>query len=77
MRLINIIALKVFIFFIKAYQFCISPYLGANCRFYPTCSEYCVQSVNKLGIKGVFKGFFRLLRCHPFSSGGVDLPFEK
>jgi uncharacterized protein len=45
------------------------------CRYYPSCSEYTKQSVKQYGIvKGLFKGAYRILRCNPFSSGGVDLP---
>ena len=57
------------------YQIFISPILGQNCRFYPTCSQYSFQAIEKYGIvKGVFLGIKRLLRCHPFSKGGIDLP---
>ena len=45
------------------------------CPFYPSCSEYAVRSVKKYGvIKGFMKAFFRLVRCHPFTKGGVDQP---
>jgi len=47
---------------------------GYNCRFVPTCSEYAYQAVEKYGvIKGLWMGLKRVLRCHPFSKGGVDL----
>jgi len=43
------------------------------CRFYPTCSEYAYQAIKKYGVlKGGAKGFKRLLRCHPWNSGGYD-----
>jgi putative membrane protein insertion efficiency factor len=43
------------------------------CRYYPSCSEYAYQAVDKFGlIKGLFKGLRRILRCHPFSAGGYD-----
>ena len=46
-----------------------------GCKFYPTCSHYAEQSVNKYGtIKGTIKSFRRVLKCNPFSKGGVDLP---
>ncbi len=65
------IVLKV----IKFYQFFISANFGRHCRFYPTCSAYTYQAVEKYGIfKGVFKGFWRILKCGPWSRGGVDLP---
>jgi len=44
------------------------------CKYYPTCSEYTKQAINKFGfIKGVIIGIWRILRCNPFSKGGVDL----
>lgn len=47
---------------------------GYNCRFVPTCSEYAYQAVEKHGVvKGLWLGLKRILRCHPFSKGGVDL----
>ena len=66
---------KIIVKIIKFYQIVISPLLGDNCRFYPSCSEYTLKSINKYGtLKGGIKGIKRLLRCHPFSGGGVDLP---
>ncbi|MFC1663536.1 membrane protein insertion efficiency factor YidD [Patescibacteria group bacterium] len=60
---------------IKFYQKFISPYLGNNCRFYPSCSEYSFQSIKKYGISsGCQKGLKRILRCHPWNPGGIDLP---
>jgi len=62
---------------IALYQRFISPvfftYFGVNCRFYPSCSEYIKEAIEKFGIlKGSYLGFKRLLRCHPLSSGGYD-----
>lgn len=58
---------------ITFYQRYISPKLGNNCRFYPTCSEYTKQAVDKYGIiKGNLLGIYRILRCNPFSHGGID-----
>lgn len=63
------------LFFIKFYMVSISPLLGKNCRFYPSCSNYTYQAIEKYGvIKGIFKGTKRILKCHPFNKGGVDLP---
>jgi len=60
---------------IKGYQFLISPILGDNCRFYPSCSSYSIEAIKKYGLlKGGLKGCKRLLRCHPYSKGGVDKP---
>jgi len=64
---------KVLLFIIRFYQLCISPYLGRNCRFHPSCSQYMYQAIIKHGvIKGVYYGTRRLLRCHPFNKGGYD-----
>ena len=60
---------------IKGYQVFISPFLRKSCRFYPSCSSYAYASVLNYGIiKGLGKGLKRILKCHPFNSGGVDLP---
>jgi len=49
--------------------------LRKNCRFYPSCSEYTYQSIEKYGIrKGLWSGIKRILKCHPWHLGGVDLP---
>ncbi|MBU0731404.1 membrane protein insertion efficiency factor YidD [Patescibacteria group bacterium] len=73
---------KPLLFLIRVYQKTISPDHGIfsettpyGCRFHPTCSEYTYQAIEKYGIiKGVGKGSWRILRCNPFSKGGVDLP---
>lgn len=58
---------------IEFYQKKISPNLGYRCKYYPTCSEYTKQAIEKYGVlKGIFKGFIRILRCNPFSKGGYD-----
>ena len=60
---------------IKFYKHFISPSFGSNCRFYPSCSSYAFQTVEKYGIfKGLQKGFYRILKCNPFNKGGIDLP---
>ena len=64
---------KILINSIKGYQKLISPLLGKNCRFYPTCSSYTIQALEKYGIiKGLFLGLKRILKCHPFNNGGFD-----
>ena len=64
---------KVFIYIIKGYQLFISPWLPAACRYYPTCSSYCISAIEKYGAaKGLLLGAKRILRCHPFHSGGYD-----
>lgn len=65
--------------FIKFYQYCISPFLQANCRFRPTCSTYAYQSFKTYGfIKGLWFTLKRLSKCHPFGGYGYDpLPHIK
>lgn len=64
---------KIVVYLIKLYQLYISPLLGNNCRFIPTCSEYTRQAVDKYGIiKGSLKAIKRILKCHPFNYGGYD-----
>jgi len=67
---------KIFIFqIIKFYKTFVSPLLGKNCRFYPSCSDYTVLVIKKYGLlKGFKKGVWRILRCNSFNKGGVDLP---
>jgi putative membrane protein insertion efficiency factor len=58
---------------IKIYQFIISPFLGKNCRFLPTCSQYTIESVKKNGaFYGITLSIARILKCNPFFKGGVD-----
>ena len=59
--------------FIRGYQSFISPVLGPNCRFIPTCSQYTIEAVEAYGpVKGLLLGAWRLARCHPFCEGGYD-----
>lgn len=58
---------------IRFYQLIVSPLFPPSCRFYPTCSEYTLQAIEKYGlIVGSYKGLRRLLKCHPFHPGGFD-----
>jgi len=58
---------------IKAYQLIISPIIGSNCRFLPTCSEYAIESLKSYGlIKGIFLTVKRIGKCHPLGSHGYD-----
>lgn len=58
---------------IKIYKNCISPFLPNTCRFYPTCSTYAIQAIEKKGIiKGLLVAVYRISRCNPFSKGGHD-----
>ena len=64
---------KIIIKIIKFYQYLISPLLGNNCRYLPTCSEYAIESLKTYGFfKGSIKGLKRILSCHPikFLGGG-------
>jgi len=61
------------VFLIRFYQKRISPLKRPSCRFYPTCSQYAIDSIEKYGLLvGLFKAIKRILRCHPFNPGGYD-----
>ena len=71
--MLNKIITNHIIMFIKFYQFLISPILGQNCRYLPTCSEYSIQSIKKFGIfKGIFLSLRRISKCHPWGNHGYD-----
>jgi hypothetical protein len=58
---------------IRAYQRVVSPLVGSRCRYYPSCSEYAAQAIERFGIlRGLVLAGWRLLRCNPWSAGGVD-----
>ena len=62
-----------FIIIIKFYQFFISPFLGLNCRFNPTCSNYSINSLKKHGlIVGLYYSILRISKCHPWGDSGHD-----
>ena len=62
-------------YLIEFYQKTFSIYLGNNCRFYPSCSEYAKMAINKDGAsKGLIKSAWRILRCNPLNKGGIDYP---
>ena len=64
---------RIIIAIIRLYKLVISPLLGTNCRYLPTCSEYMSAAINKYGIlKGLYLGVRRLARCNPFGSHGID-----
>jgi putative membrane protein insertion efficiency factor len=60
-------------FLIQAYRYLVSPWLGTNCRYYPSCSEYASQAIAKHGAaKGSWLAAKRVCRCHPWHDGGFD-----
>ena len=68
---------KLVISIIKLYKLFISPYMGHNCRYLPTCSNYFIDSINHLGVtKGIIKGIKRLLSCHPIKLLGGGEGFD-
>ncbi len=69
MNYLKIAAIKA----IQLYRKYLSPINIRCCRFYPSCSEYTIEAIEKYGLfSGMFKGFKRILRCQPFSKGGYD-----
>lgn len=65
----------VLIFLVRIYQWTLSPIMGRQCRFEPTCSNYFIQAVQKYGaVSGSVRGAWRILRCQPFCRGGYDPP---
>ena len=64
---------KILIGFIKIYQKVLSPLTPPSCRFYPTCSHYGLEAIEKHGaLKGLWLAVCRILKCHPFHKGGFD-----
>jgi putative membrane protein insertion efficiency factor len=60
-------------FLIRAYQVALSPLLGQNCRFYPSCSHYAIEAIEEHGaLRGVWLTVKRISRCHPWHEGGFD-----
>lgn len=76
MKKISLFFRKILIKLIEIYQKYISPIIsnsGVHCKYYPTCSEYTKQAIEKYGcVLGIFKGIKRIIRCNPFSKGGYD-----
>jgi putative membrane protein insertion efficiency factor len=61
------------VFFVRAYQVGISPLLPASCRYYPSCSAYAIEALERHGAaRGSWLAARRILRCHPFRAGGFD-----
>ena len=65
-------------YLIRLYQLVLSPYLGNNCRFYPTCSNYALEAIEKKGlIVGTRMAVVRILRCNPWGGSGIDMVCKK
>jgi putative membrane protein insertion efficiency factor len=66
---------RVLIGAVRVYQWTLSPIIGRQCRFQPTCSRYFIGAVEKYGaIRGTWRGLGRICRCHPWNPGGYDPP---
>lgn len=64
---------SILLFLIRGYQLVLSPLMGSNCRYYPTCSCYTHEAIEKHGaFKGMWLGIKRISRCHPWAAGGYD-----
>jgi len=63
----------ILLLLLRAYKLGISPFLGQNCRFYPSCSEYAAEAIRQHGAgKGSLLAVRRLCKCHPWHPGGLD-----
>jgi uncharacterized protein len=64
---------RLFILLIRAYQYALSPMFGQRCKYYPTCSNYAIEALRVHGVvRGAGLAAWRIVRCNPFSNGGVD-----
>lgn len=64
---------RILLLGIRAYQIALSPYVGTQCRFHPTCSRYAVEAIERHGaLRGSWLSVRRVSRCHPWSAGGYD-----
>lgn len=73
MHYLRTLTARLLYLLIRGYQLLISPVLGSNCRFYPSCSSYTLEAIERHGpLRGSWLGIRRILRCHPFSDGGID-----
>ena len=64
---------KLMVGLIRGYQKCISPDIGAHCKYTPTCSQYAIEAIRKYGcLKGSLLAAWRILRCNPWAKGGYD-----
>ncbi|MGB5622727.1 MAG: membrane protein insertion efficiency factor YidD [Gammaproteobacteria bacterium] len=64
---------RILVILIRAYQWLLSPFLGQNCRYHPSCSQFAVEAVERHGpIRGTWMALRRVGRCHPWHEGGYD-----
>ncbi|MBL4686125.1 MAG: membrane protein insertion efficiency factor YidD [Nannocystaceae bacterium] len=64
---------RILVSLVRAYQLIVSPWLGPNCRFYPSCSSYSIGALQEHGaLTGLWLTLRRVVRCHPFNPGGHD-----
>jgi putative membrane protein insertion efficiency factor len=69
---------RLLIALIRLYQYLLSPWIGHHCRFFPTCSNYAVDAIERFGaMRGAYLTIRRLLKCHPWHPGGIDPVPEK
>lgn len=69
----NNLLIKPFILLVRFYQYAISPWMGSNCRYQPTCSSYMIEALKEHGLlKGLWIGTKRIGRCHPWGGHGYD-----
>jgi putative membrane protein insertion efficiency factor len=75
LRTLGRLPAAVLIALVRLYQIFLSPILGGQCRFHPSCSQYFILAVKKYGaFGGALRGLRRITRCHPFHPGGYDPP---
>jgi hypothetical protein len=73
MRFVQKMIQSLVLLILRTYKVVISPWLGDCCRFHPSCSSYCSDAVKRFGVvRGIWLGFIRICKCHPFHPGGMD-----
>lgn len=73
MRTISRMGVALLVLLVRAYQVVLAPLFAPSCRYYPSCSEYMIRALRTHGcLRGVALGAWRLLRCNPWTHGGVD-----
>ncbi len=72
-KAVMLLPVRAAVLLIRLYQTLLSPWLGQRCRFHPSCSHYCIDALNQHGmVRGLWLGFKRIIKCHPFHPGGCD-----